>query len=204
MQYCISNVLDKYLKGWLAVQLIDGTDIKLCYNTIIQPEFSGYSSPTFRICEGVFDSCDAKFKNKDDYYKIKSTKINKGAELTLSLRENKLEIRGLGVFTVILGSIPLSLGNYDVMLPAYIHYKTPKLYLNEEVGGSRFSETWFELRSHINTKRGYFLHFGRYSEGCITVPFTKDSNSGFVWNKIYYFLLNARLKYSVLGKLSVT
>ncbi|MFA6197600.1 MAG: hypothetical protein WC734_00390 [Patescibacteria group bacterium] len=203
MPLCIDDVLDKYYKGWIDVKLIDGTDVKLCYKTIVDNIERSRSKNRFLIREGKYSQNEAEVLNSFDSRKIKTATFNNAAQLKLSRHKQLLNIDGVGSLNVILGKIPIPLGCYHILIPTYPHDKIPKLYLQEELGGSRFAETWFELRSTKSVNFGYFLHFGKFSEGCVTVPYEKYSQSGIVWNSIYHLLLSSRVKYSVIGTLNV-
>jgi len=62
-------------------------------------------------------------------------------------------------------------------------------YFNESIGGSRFAQTWFRLIPEEGIPGDVFLHYGSYSEGCLTVINSKDFS---VWNKIYLELMQCR------------
>ena len=95
---------------------------------------------------------------------------------------------------------------YIILIPAFKQStKVSPDYINEKLGGSRFSETWFQfVPSHDQNMYSSesYIHFGKFSKGCITYLFRSNTKSD--WETLYMKLITSRLDKLSLGTLIVT
>ena len=77
---------------------------------------------------------------------------------------------------------PLANGVYDLEIPYEPHHRYGEYYEKYSI----FAKTWFRI-GHSGDR---YLHFGRYSDGCITVR--RQENNPTRWNEIYNVVITSR------------
>lgn len=195
-KYYLSKTL---ANGWLRVNIGDVGCRFLCYGTKMEKIKVCKKFEYVKIIDGPF---------RDFYSKIPLDKS--GSSLLTKIYENyketmavviycnqQINIKGLGNFNTVKTKEKFPKGNYFLEIPSHPHKKTPKFYLNKKSGGSRFSETWFRIVPFNNNKSDLFLHFGKVSEGCITV---NQDNS---WDDIYNYLIRCRMNRLNIGTITI-
>lgn len=200
----VSNVLDTRLKGWLPVIDRDKNKFQILYSTKI--EFIKKTN-IFLIKEGQFKDAMAEidFKNISPRlfknYFTDTFKIKDNCELFLSLKDQILfyKLNEKSFVEIYVHALELEPGIYKILLPKtkFKGQKTTR-YIEEDMGGSRFAETWFPIIKDKFEER--YLHFGTYSLGCITIVAGQTSK----WNELFIFLLQSRMKGDYLGKIYIT
>jgi len=199
----VNDVLDKVARGWLSINIEDFGKSEICYSTKVSAvDFPKRTELT--ILEGVHKNQKANLDNDNMWPGLsRFFNIEGCAKLILNRDTSILRIEGFSPIDVIVDKGGINKGKYYLHLPSFQHHKkTPYIYLNETIGGSRFAETWFEFSPVLGRGHGQFMHFGRFSSGCITVPYRKES-SGIIWTNIFLMLLRARLNETIIGELEV-
>lgn len=202
----VDNVLDKSSKGWLKVNVRGYGKAYLCYKTKIKIKNNKNEKKQFEVLDGIFRGQEISFYNKKDLSCLQPIKktTSKPSSLYIDLAKSTLTINGLGSFKIVIEKKDIFPGKYEVLIPSNPHFKKTSInYIQEESGGSRFAETWFELLPTFKKREGQFLHFGIYSEGCITLPFEKKQNAGANWTAIYLKIIGSRIGNSSIGMLTV-
>lgn len=198
--YYLSNADER---GWTKANL-DGLGSRfLCYGTKVEKIKIDNKFEYIKILDGPFRDFFAKIP-----FKKVDSKISFLRKLPEDYKENpvkifyysdkeQVDIEGLGLFKTAKSSVSLFKGTYFLEIPSYPHKKTPISYLKEEQGGSKFAETWFRVVPLKNSNSDIFFHFGKLSEGCITI---NQPNS---WNIIYYHLIRRRFNRLNVGEIEV-
>jgi hypothetical protein len=203
--FCIDSVLDRSHSGWLIGLTQDEIKTPLCYKTKVIYIGKNINGEIIKVQEGNHIGkiliIPFQYKDKNTYISYLSKDIQFDSTF-LKLNRNKriLWINNLGEFAVKIDSgIPK--GKYYLQIPERpVLKKFNPNYFNESLGGSRFAQSWFRLVSEKGKFKDIFLHYGSYSDGCITVI----NNSKFsVWNKIYLALMKCRLNKKYLTSLVV-
>lgn len=180
----IDNVFFKPDSGWLLARHYEFESGRY-FPAFLKVAFTKHSSTIFSPLEG---------KYKGELFVSKSSKVfntpdvMKNEEILLKVIKNKNEmIFNNHSYSVV--SSGLSDREMLVGLPDYPHFsKIPSKYLNEAKNGSRFATTWFPLFTTDGRFCDQYLHFGTYSEGCLTF-----NGSGQEWEFLYFSLLTNRL-----------
>lgn len=94
-------------------------------------------------------------------------------------------------------------GSYEILSPVYKPLGDGHIYLNERRGGSRFAETWFPVVAKGKVYTQNFIHFGRMSEGCLTVQYNTTHEAANNWVDVYQRLITSRVSSSVHAELEI-
>ena len=200
---CISDVLDKKSKGWLKVESTTLGLGYLPYQTKVKVLGTENHKELVTILEGFFKGQEAlcPFVSWDDtgdywsFIKTNSTRT-RAVKMICDSKNRVLMVNGLTKFSITLDNGELKKGRYLIHIPAYPHFKQSLgKYLDENRGGSRFAETWFKIVPVGGVHSGQFLHFGKYSQGCLTVLEN--------WTELYSRLISRRLDDVSVGTLLV-
>jgi hypothetical protein len=202
-KHYLDKVRDGYNKGWLKIKL-SHKEVFLPYGLLVEKIHSSNQTETIKILEGAYEGAVAPIpfvRNRESYFSL--FKKPKTESIVLETKSNHLLINKR-VFPVVLdGSIKT--GGYFLYLPDYPHnHVATNKYQNEAKGGSRFASTWFRLVKDMDSlfESSFYLHFGTYSEGCVTFPFFQKSGSS-SWNELVLALSLLRLKEGVCCKLQI-
>lgn len=210
MFYIVTNVLDTISKGWVDIEFEDSSKAKICYATKVRLIRRDLKYEYISILEGRYTDMRGKIgykipgdKNKLSYL-TKNQISRKPTNLILDAKKSLLKIDSVGEFKIVSDKDILAKGRYYIKIPDYPHTdKISKEYLDENQGGSRFSETWFGIESKTLNVSDSYLHYGKFSKGCLTVLFKDKKNETKIWNKIYLYLMNSRFNNHLIGKLLV-
>jgi len=206
MKHFLDKVRDGSQSGWLKVAKTDGGEIFIPYGIHTQKLASGPRGETFRILEGNYEDAiiyTPFIKEKISYFSTLKNKPAINTDLLLHMSKKQLEI-DKKIFSVIFDS-SLDEGEYSLLIPDYPHQSVSiNLYSNESSGGSRFASTWFKFvkKEHSVLQSTSYLHFGTYSEGCITFPYIKSRNAS-DWSNLVLHLSRSRKKSGVSSTMKV-
>ncbi len=191
----IGDVLDRTYSGWLEGINDEGIVIPLCYSTRVKHIEEVRNAQKILIIEGLHKGkiviISYKYKDRGAKMSFLTPQIVfHKATLKLNKMKKELVIPKVGTFSVA-DTRSIQYGKYKLQIPERPITKplNPE-YFDENIGGSRFSQTWFRLIPEKGNPGEVFLHYGSYSEGCITVLNNKSFS---VWNKIYLYLIKGRV-----------
>ncbi len=192
---CLDKGL-RYVAGlnpnsWLSVDLDVGFQVQLPHFLGVELVEMTSQGTHFRILEGRFKGELAQISSSagSDYLRQEIGVRKESARLHLRKSSQRLQIAGLGEFSVVLDPRnPLPMGSYVVEIPDEPH-ELGRPYLDQ----AKYARTWFRLGETGDR----YLHTGRVSAGCVTVE-TVDS-----WDSICKFLLRCRLDSKAIGILEV-
>ncbi|MCL4199712.1 hypothetical protein KJZ67_00025 [Patescibacteria group bacterium] len=200
-QLRVINVLDKALRGWLPVVDDEGENFEICYGTAVNHT---ENINKYTITEGFHKNKTVRI----DYNKIIPQFFNEYVGnidinankcfVVVDLSSNKLIYSdAYGLHELNVQANNLSVGDYSIICPDRRHdNKISKEYLSEYGIGTRFAETWFPI---IKEKFEFrYLHFGSYSNGCVTVI-----GNGQQWTALYKYVITSRLGEMTHGHLIV-
>ena len=203
--FYVDDVLDSQHAGWLEGKTSDEIIIPLCYGTAVTLLDEGKKSQTIRVDEGDHEGAiltiPYKYQGSNAIVSFLSKNLIKHkTSLILDTKRKLLNIKNVGSFSTQI-SPKIKHGDYFLQIPARPIRKTfNKDYFDEKIGGSRFVETWFRLVPKSGILEDVFLHYGSYSDGCITVLNNKKFS---VWNKIYLELLKSRFNNLYVASISI-
>jgi hypothetical protein len=191
----VANLLDRGNRGWIKVS-DDDKSFYIPYGTQIELLRNG----SYRINEGIYQGKIVYIDFESIKPKLFTSYLSSGLEnkpaVKMSLIQSQQKIylpTTYKFYSIVCNNLPN--GTYKIMMPDHKHTDRMSTdYYNEHRGGSRFCETWFPLVLEKGFT-GQYLHFGTFSEGCVTV--TED------WNEIYINLILSRLDSSSVGELTV-
>lgn len=158
----------RFLHSYLRVKVVDSAE------GIITPLEGKYASELFRVPR----------KNLQGNLVLPNTNML----IRANAKEGILQIEDCSREYQVKISPDLTDTPLYVGLPDYPHSaKIPSKYLDEKRGGSKFATTWFPLYDNSGKFKNQYLHYGKYSEGCITFI-----DKGKFWNELYLLLLKNR------------
>jgi hypothetical protein len=194
--YYLSNICRN---GWLKVNVIGLGDRFLCYGTKISKIETYDKFEYVKILDGPFRDFFSKItlNNASHFEKITESYKEEPATLVYDQTRKKIGIAGLGLFNTAISNVILPKGIYLLEIPSHPHKKTPNSYLNEKNGGSKFAETWFRVVPLDDNHSDVFFHFGKLSEGCVTV------NELGSWDEIYYHIIRCRKNRLDIGTIEI-
>jgi hypothetical protein len=162
--------------------------------------FSTDDSDLYLISEGIYKGQKVFIQKK---YLEEYSENFENLELKIDILKKKIYLGKLES-DVILSQPRRYKNEILVLIPDYPHEKLPSHYTNEKVGGSKFAETWFNLTDNISSivKTDEYFHFGKYSNGCITFPYTKQPQAS-QWNHIYKTLIKNRVEPGVCATIKL-
>ncbi|GEM_PF-1474144 len=203
-RHYLDKVRDGYHKGWLKVKLSNSNEVALPYGLLVEKVDSSSQGETIKILEGVYEGITATapfLKDNESYFSM-YTKFKTGP-VVLKMRNKQLQLNEK-LFPVVFDD-SIKVGNYFLFLPDYPHrHIAIGKYQREAEGGSRFASTWFKFVKDGDSlfQSSSYLHFGTYSEGCITFPFFKMSGAS-SWNELVLALSLLRLRGGVCSQLQI-
>lgn len=204
-KHYLDKVRDGYSKGWLKVRLSQNKEVFLPYGLLVEKIDFSNQTETVRILEGAYKDAVVPIpfvRDRESYFSL--FEKSKNESIVLETKSNHL-LLSKKVFPVVFDD-SIKAGNYSLYLPDYPHnHVATYKYQNEVKGGSRFASTWFRIVKDGDSlfQSSSYLHFGTYSEGCITFPFFEKSGTS-SWNKFVLSLSLLRLKEGVCCKLQIT
>lgn len=204
--HILGKLNDSISKGWLECE-IDGGRVFLAQFTKVKLISKHKSYELIELLEGRYKSKIAQIpyyisdKNLKLSYLVPSDLRNLPAKLVYFSDKHILEIKGLGKFSAHMENIFQEREVFKIKLPDYPHTeKYSSEYFSENLGGSRFVETWFKLIPEESFISDSYLHYGTLSKGCLTVVYISGND---IWNKIYFHLMKHRLDNLYIGTLVV-
>jgi len=206
MKHFLDKVRDSSQSGWLKVARIDGGEISIPYGILAQKLSSDSRGETYRILEGIYEDAIINtplIKEGSSYFSALKNKPIAKINLLLHKSKKRLEI-DKQIYLVIFDN-SIEEGNYSLLIPDYPHPSMSiKQYSNESEGGSRFASTWFKFVKKENSmfQSISYLHFGTYSEGCLTFPYTKKKSAS-DWSNLALRLSRSRIKSGVSSTMKV-
>ena len=212
IKYVGKGVLNGSMCGWLPVKTLTNGQIYIPYALKVNVLKNSSNFQTIEICEGVYKghigNCEYEFLGNRNISFFQPECIqSKQIDLKLETAKNELFIETIGKTNNISISENIRKGRFKMVIPHVKDIKKlPIEYFDEKHGGSRFSQTWFQFvpeNAPSISATSTFIHFGKYSEGCITFIFEKDKKNGMAWNRLYQKLITARLNDLYLGTLIV-
>jgi len=204
-KHYLNKVRDGYSKGWLKVRLSHNKEVFLPYGLLVEKVDSSNQTETIKILEGPYEGAIAPIpflRDRESYFSL--FKKSKNKSIVLETKDKHL-LLNKKVFPVVFDD-SIKIGDYFLYLPDYPHnHVATKKYENEAKGGSRFASTWFRLVKDGDSlfQSSSYLHFGTFSEGCITFPFFEKIGVS-SWNELILALSLSRLKEGVCCKLQIT
>lgn len=198
-KYALKNNLNKEHRGWVDV-VVDGLPQKLCYNTTVKLLERNKKREVVEILDGWLAGRIAYLaymqKRGNEFISYLDEDLKSSNKLVIKYDKFK-SVLIFPSFRLNTLYCDFPAGIYNILIPRYPHSKSGR-YITEEDGGSRFAETWFQVESKERNVGARFIHFGRISEGCITVI-----GPGGHWNKMYLFLMNNRVDHRRVAILEV-
>lgn len=200
----LTRVVDRLHSGWLKVELGSGDEISIPYSTKVNVLKTTNKFEFVEILEGKMAKhelavpflrklrCDTYSYFTDERVMFSKLNMRVDRKASVLLLDNKRYRIKL--------SDDCKNGTYYVGFP--IKKKIiNKDYSDELHGGSRFFDTWFPLirKDEFNISR--FLHYGSYSEGCITV--SHHGSGGKSWSEIFFKIMHSRINNAYLALLEV-
>lgn len=205
-KHILDKVRDSSQSGWLKVARTDGGEISIPYGIRAQKLASDSRGETFQILEGIYEGAVINvplIKEGVSYFSALKNRPIAKINLLLHKSKKRLEI-DKQIYLVIFDN-SIEEGEYSLLMPDYPHPSVSiKQYSNESEGGSRFACTWFKFVKKESSmfQSTSYLHFGTYSEGCITFPYTKTKSfSG--WSNLALRLSRSRVKSGVSSTMKV-
>ncbi len=197
MRYQLANIGDGFHKGWLKIKFLDRSERLVPQGLIVT---STDEADIYLLFEGVYKGQKAFIQKK---YLTGFLEKFKKLELKIDTSKNKIYLNDLN-FDIILNRLNDFSDEMLVLVPDYPHQKIPLDYTLEKVGGSRFAETWFKLIDNDGLFRSTekYFHFGKYSNGCVTFPYTRQLQAS-PWNQIYEILIKNRTMNGVCATMIV-
>jgi hypothetical protein len=206
MKYYLDNISDGYHKGWLEVNLINGENIELPFGVLLERISTARKHELARVLEGNYKNSIVqlpynKLGNTNTSFLSEVTTNCKKLSVVLDISSKELIINELK-YSVIFDPNYLISDNYDILTPDFRHSsKSRTEYIDEKRGGSRFAESWFKLiSSSDNINNSMYLHYGKYSNGCITFSHDQGGNS---WSKIVSSFSRSRYSPGIIAKLNI-
>lgn len=200
----LTNVMDRYHGGWLKFEE-GGDQILIPYLTRVKKIKTTEDFEVIEVLEGKMakQELSVPFLHKlgNDTYsyftdeKIKFTKlhmsVNKKSEI-LTLNDKHYHIKL---------SDECKKGTYYIGFPIKKNIKNME-YPDETRGGSRFFDSWFPLIKKDEFNLSRFLHYGSYSEGCMTV--SHRESGGKSWSDIFVEIMHSRVGGDYLAQIEVS
>jgi len=199
----LTNVIDRYHRGWLTF-VVNGDQISIPYLTRVKMVESTDNFELVEILEGKFanQKVEVPFLQKtgnDAYSYFTDTKIDfKRLDITINRRKGILTL-GKNQYVVEL-SEKCKNGTYLIGFPIKKRIIN-KNYSDEDRGGTRFYDSWFPLIKKDEFNMSRFLHYGTFSEGCLTVSHL--GNKGKDWSDIFSILMHSRINDDYLAQIKV-
>ena len=200
--FSLTNVLNKFDRGWAEIDLLGGERVVLPYGTT----FGFIQENTLMILGGHHKGEFVDLSKKDRLFQLLS-----GCQIIESnlvavkciLGNNQLIFPDGKTYTLAKSSKKmLPIGMYKLEVPRAPHYKLcKKVYLDESIGGSRFAETWFEIVPERGERLRTFMHYGEVSDGCLTV--SMQGNLRGAWTDIYFSLILNRIEPNFVASLMI-
>lgn len=203
-KHYLDKVRDGYNKGWLKIKLFNNSEAFLPYGLLVEKIDFTNQSEVVKIFEGVYEGAIVTvpfLKDNESFFSLLTK--HKTGSIILDTKDKHLVLNEK-VFPVIFDD-SIKIGNYFLYSPDFPHkHVATSKYQNEAKGGSRFASTWFKLVKDEDSlfQSNSYLHFGTYSEGCITFPFW-EKNRASNWNELVLALSLSRLKNGVCSKLQI-
>lgn len=199
----LTNVIDRYHRGWLTFAA-GGNQVSIPYLTRVKRIKSTDNFELVEILEGKFanQKVEIPFLQKtgnDAYSYFTDAEIGfKRLDITINRKKGILTL-GKNHYVVEL-SKECENGIYLIGFPIKKRILN-KSYSDEERGGSRFYDSWFPLVRKDEFNMSRFLHYGTYSEGCMTV--SHHGNKGKDWSDIFAKLMHSRIDNHYLAQVEV-
>jgi hypothetical protein len=199
----LTEVMDRNHRGWLKIK--DGPDtILLPYSTRVSIVNKNINSETIKIEEsdrkGQVIKVPFLLKSTHGHYSFFSKKGIRFSRRIIHVKRKDNVFIMDGKRYAIEISDNCKDGTYFLKFPIR-KFNTKGIYLDETKGGSRFADTWFPLVSRDTLDQSRFLHYGTYSEGCITVKHI--INMGSVWSDIFSQVMLSRIDDIYLAEIDV-
>ncbi len=198
----LTNVLNRFNRGWIKVDLIGKDNAWLPYGT----SFGKIQKNTLRVLDGHYRGYlldTTENKELENCLGDEKLLTNEEVNIVYNPSLNKLSLQNKREFSLVKFDLDeLKAGGYQIEVPRFPHVKLCKrIYLNENDGGSRFAETWFEVVPLHGPRLGVFIHYGEISSGCITVSMKENLPKS--WDEIYFNLILHRISYKTVATLTV-
>lgn len=200
----LAEVLDPRNGGWLKVSVQSEGEVLIPYSTRVKVLKKDRNFEIVQILEGYYKGRMAYFPYSSKDGKSVSSRLgedillNRKLDLEISNKTLFLEDAGLNI-GVEIDEKRLENGKYLLQFPIKTLKKLNPEYLNEKSGGSRFAETWFPIAIQNTPFIDCYLHFGSYSEGCITIKYEKKNGPSEIWNLLYRDIITSRKTGNTLG-----
>lgn len=206
-QYYLNRILDYDNKGWLEVIIKNEGFKKLPFSTKLSLIKREEDFETFKILEGNYKNKIAfvpyMVKGNNNSYSYSDKNFVAHRSKILVIKEDQQMYINDKIYNIIANKQFLSPGKYCIDFPIFTTKDINSDYLDEQKGGSRFAQTWFPFLSNKDLFIEKYIHFGSYSEGCITIPFIYGKKESNAWREIYFSLINSRSQNGKLAYLEV-
>jgi hypothetical protein len=191
-------------RGWLEAYTLDDIKILISYMTKVELLASNDKNQIIRILEsdniGRIAKIPYYLRSRKEHYSYLCFAKAPSITEKIYLHKTNSEITYLGErCPVVLGG-NLKQRTYLLGFPVKRNIaRAMNEYLDERSGGSRFAESWFPIkRQECGTN--IFLHYGRISEGCITVKYEKENDN---WTRLFLNLMLSRIDDRCVSEIEV-
>lgn len=195
-EYYIDNVIDYLNRGWLESELLNGVKIAIPYLMRVELLESNREGQIIRLLEsnnkGQIVKIPYYSKTSSSWYSYLSNEEIKYSEaiLKINLANKRIYIGNKSAKLVL--PADMARGVYYLGFPVKRNkYGKNNAYINENKGGSRFSSTWFPFLVKNEVNVATYLHYGKYSDGCVTIM--HDENMPSSWTSIYMTIIKSRI-----------
>lgn len=204
--FYISKILDQTHRGWIKAKIEGEDEVYLPYLTKVELIEEGKNYERVKILNGKYKNKFAQLTSildsKNGHYSSleKITKKTIKNKIIVDLKKQKL-IFNENKIDIIANLSKFDIKKYFILSPIKSH-KNIFSYLNEDKGGSRFAETWFPIQSKNKEPISQYLHFGKISDGCLTIKIDGSNYAQRFWNTLFLNLLKSN-KNEILGYINI-
>lgn len=205
--FYISKILDQTHRGWIKADIEGENEVFLPYLTKVKlieecedyekvKILNGKYSNKIARLTSLLDSKNGYYSSLEEIVKKKKYKNN----IMVDLKKQKL-IFNKNEIDIVADPSKFDTKEYSILYPIKSH-KNVFSYLNEDKGGSRFAETWFPIQSINKEPTCQYLHFGKISDGCLTIKIDGSCRAQRSWNTLFLSLLKSN-KNGILGYINI-
>lgn len=186
-------------EGWITAYAADAKQgISIPYGTKVEYYYIKDNYEYFRIIEGRNFNKKKKIILKTelptDYKSRFSNKIQykSPCKVYFNIRESLIKVKGIGGYYPVVMDynqiLPIGVYHLELLDSPHNLYGSTEKYLRKNI----HARSWFRIKNKSKEeKKGYFLHFGSISEGCVTIDADSKGTEIF-WERVYQKLTLCR------------